>query len=75
MGASPAWAMLALTLPQADEEWGSSFCEGFISLADQYQVQLIGGDLTHGPLTITVQALGYAPHHKKHSSFSNAKAG
>lgn len=61
MGATPAWVMLALTLPQPDETWIQSFCEGFFSLAHRYHVQLIGGDLTRGPLSITIQALGTVP--------------
>ncbi len=61
MGATPAWVTLALTLPQAHEDWIQAFCEGFFTLANRYQVQLIGGDLTRGPLSITVQALGFTP--------------
>lgn len=61
MGADPAWATLALTLPQSDATWVASFCEGFFALADQYAVQLVGGDTTQGPLTITVQLHGFVP--------------
>lgn len=62
MGASPAWVTMALTLPHKNQDWLQSFCEGFFTLANRHQVQLIGGDLTHGPLTITVQAMGLIPH-------------
>lgn len=55
MGAVPAWATLALTLPYSDEIWLSAFARGFFDLAEQYGVQLIGGDTTRGPLTVTVQ--------------------
>lgn len=61
MGAEPAWVTLALTLPQADMAWLASFAGGFFSLAKQYGVQLIGGDTTQGPLSITVQAHGFIP--------------
>jgi len=61
MGATPAWVTLAITLPKADEDWIQAFCSGFFTLANRYQVQLIGGDLTHGPLSITVQAIGFIP--------------
>lgn len=62
MGATPAWATLGLTLPQVDEAWLAGFCRGFFALADRYQMQLVGGDTTHGPtLTITVQAHGFIP--------------
>jgi thiamine-monophosphate kinase len=59
MGAVPAWATLALTMPHADEAWLSAFARGFFGLAQQYEVQLIGGDTTHGPLTVTVQIQGW----------------
>ena len=61
MGATPAWVLLAVTLPEANEAWVKAFCDGFFSLANRYHVQLIGGDLTQGPLCLTVQALGYLP--------------
>lgn len=61
MGAKPAWLSLALTLPKNDEEWIESFCNGFFTLANRYKAQLIGGDLTHGPLSITIQAMGFTP--------------
>ncbi len=60
MGATPAWALLALTLPEANDDWLKHFCQGFFHLAQRHGVQLIGGDLTHGPLCITVQILGFA---------------
>ena len=58
MGAEPAWLTLALSLPSADESWIKSFAAGFTAAAEKYHVQLIGGDTTQGPLSITVQALG-----------------
>jgi thiamine-monophosphate kinase len=62
MGAIPAWATLALTLPEADEDWLDRFCRGLFALADRYDVQLVGGDTTHGPTTvITLQAHGFVP--------------
>lgn len=61
MGAIPAWATLALTLPAADRDWLQAFCTGFFALADAHEVQLVGGDTTRGPLSITVQAMGLVP--------------
>lgn len=58
MGARPRWALLALTIPQADEAWLRGFADGFFALADQHGVGLVGGDTTSGPLTISVQLLG-----------------
>ncbi|MGZ5067452.1 MAG: thiamine-phosphate kinase [Usitatibacter sp.] len=61
MGAMPYWAMLALTLPSVDHDWLSAFAKGFFDLAAEYNVSLIGGDTTRGPLTITVTILGQVP--------------
>lgn len=61
MGATPAWVTLALTLPHANQSWLEKFSRGFFALAAAHNVQLIGGDLTHGPLSVTIQALGFVP--------------
>ncbi|MBA3582049.1 MAG: thiamine-phosphate kinase [Gammaproteobacteria bacterium] len=61
MGAEPAWVTLALTMPQANSLWLEAFAQGFLTLAREHNVQLIGGDTTQGPLSITVQAHGFTP--------------
>ncbi len=61
MGAEPVWATLALTAPRNDPVWLAAFAEGFNALARAADVQLIGGDTTRGPLTVTVQAHGLVP--------------
>lgn len=61
MGAVPRWATLALTLPEADEGWIAAFAEGFFKCAGQYEVELIGGDTTRGPLAMTVTLFGEVP--------------
>ena len=61
MGAEPAWVSLAISLPKDDAEWLNSFAEGFFALAQTLNVQLIGGDTTRGPLSITIQAHGFIP--------------
>jgi thiamine-monophosphate kinase len=61
MGAMPYWAMLALTLPSVDHEWLAAFAKGFFDLAAEFNVSLIGGDTTRGPLTLTVTIMGEVP--------------
>lgn len=73
MGATPQFALLALSIPNADEKWVSEFARGFFELADQYQVLLIGGDLTRGPLSISVTLIGEAE--KNYLTRSGAKVG
>ncbi|NWG87085.1 MAG: thiamine-phosphate kinase [Hydrogenophilaceae bacterium] len=58
MGAVPRWVLLSLSLPQADEAWLAQFSGGFLALADEYGVELIGGDTTRGPLNLSVTILG-----------------
>lgn len=61
MGAEPAWALLSLTLPKADEKWLAEFCRGFYYLIDKYSLALTGGNTAHGPLSITTQVTGFIP--------------
>jgi thiamine-monophosphate kinase len=61
MGATPAWATLALTMPSVDAAWLERFSAGFMDLAEAHDVALVGGDTTRGPLTLSVQVLGHAP--------------
>jgi thiamine-monophosphate kinase len=65
MGASPAWALLALTLPTQPAEQLSAFidgyAEGFAQLAQPHRLALIGGDTTRGALTISVAVHGFVP--------------
>ena len=61
MGAMPYWAMLALTLPTVDHQWLAAFAKGFFDLAAEFNVSLVGGDTTRGPLTLTVTIMGEVP--------------
>ena len=61
MGATPYWVTGCLTIPNNDEVFLKGFSKGLFALLDEYNVALIGGDLTHGPLSITIQAMGFAP--------------
>ncbi len=58
MGAEPAWCTLSLSLPQADAGWIDGFLDGFLDLAGRHGIALVGGDTTHGPLSISVTAMG-----------------
>ncbi len=58
MGALPRWATLSLALPDASDKWLKNFSDGFFALADKFNVALIGGDTTKGPLNICVTIMG-----------------
>jgi thiamine-monophosphate kinase len=64
MGAVPRWATLAVSLPQEDAEWLRRFSEGFFNLADEHNVELVGGDTTRGPLNLSVTIMGEVPRGK-----------
>lgn len=71
MGAEPAWFTLSLTLPgneqwDADfrEQWLKDFSHSLFSLATEHSMQLIGGDTSHGNLSITIQICGYLEQNK-----------
>src|SRR5579872_141773 len=62
MGAIPAWFTCGLSLPDFDENWCKEFSRGLFDLANQYHIELIGGDLTRSKiLSITIQAHGFVP--------------
>ncbi len=61
MGGRARWATLAVAWPQLDSPWIAAFAEGLFALAAQHQVDLIGGDTTRGPLTLSVQIMGEVP--------------
>ena len=61
MGAEPAWALLALTLPRASEEWLRGFTRGLHELARAHGTAIVGGDTNSGPLAATVTIVGFVP--------------
>lgn len=61
MGAMPRWVTLSLTLPKYNHDWLEEFSNEFNNLLAHYSLSLIGGDLTKGPLSITIQAHGIIP--------------
>ncbi len=65
MGAKPVAFTLALTLPEFKQPWIEQFSQGLHAAAQQYQMALIGGDTTRGPLSLTVQVHGIVPADKE----------
>jgi thiamine-monophosphate kinase len=61
MGAEPAWALLALTLPESDDQWLAQFARAAGDLCRRHGMALVGGDTTRGPLSITVTIIGIVP--------------
>lgn len=61
MAATPAWFLLALTLPQNDASWLHRFASELSQTAEIFKLQLIGGDTCHGELSVCIQIAGLVP--------------
>jgi thiamine-monophosphate kinase len=61
MGATPRWATLSIALPEANDAWLTAFARGFFRMADLHGIELVGGDTTRGPLTISLTVMGEVP--------------
>lgn len=59
MGAQPAWCTLSLSLQGADMHWLDACLDGFLDLASQHGIALVGGDTTRGALSVSVTAHGF----------------
>ena len=60
MAARPLWAVVALSVPSANEKWLKEFADGLYELANRFGVRVVGGDFARGPLNVTVTAHGSA---------------
>ncbi|MDX1812382.1 MAG: thiamine-phosphate kinase [Gammaproteobacteria bacterium] len=58
MGAKPLYFTLAISMPEENSQWLADFSRGLFAIASQYNVELIGGDTTRGPLSISVHITG-----------------
>ena len=64
MGAQAKWATMAIALPTQlakNQAWLSEFSAGFFACANQFSIDLIGGDTTRGPLNISITIMGEVP--------------
>ncbi|NGP52929.1 thiamine-phosphate kinase [Thioalkalivibrio sp. XN8] len=61
MGAEPAWGLLSLALPEADERWLDGFARGVAALASEAGLDLVGGDMVRGPLAVSFALTGFVP--------------
>jgi len=58
MGATPKVFTLCLSMPEVNKVWLERYSTGLMAAAQLYNVDLIGGDTTRGPLTIAIQIIG-----------------
>jgi thiamine-monophosphate kinase len=60
-GARPLAFTLSLAMPRADAGFIAGFAEGLWALADAHDCDLVGGDTSAGPLTISITVFGEVP--------------
>ncbi len=60
-GAEPLACTLALALPRADAAFVGPLAQGLLALAERHGIELVGGDVTAGPLTLCLTAMGQVP--------------
>ncbi len=61
MGAETHGFTGALTMPTVDHDWLSDFSEQLARLSNKFRIPLVGGNLTRGPLSITLTVMGITP--------------
>ncbi len=61
MGAQPLASVLSVSLPVIDTAWLEDFTQGLAQAVQCFSLPLVGGDLTAGPLSITVTVYGSLP--------------
>ena len=61
MAATPRYVLVALTLPDAQHEWVQQLATGMAEAAALCDVYVCGGNLTRGPLSISLSVHGECP--------------
>jgi thiamine-monophosphate kinase len=59
MGAVPAYALIAVTLPEGSDRWLERFAHGVAAAASRFAIKIVGGNLARGPLNVSVSVHGY----------------
>ena len=61
MGATPAYATVALTIEHLPEHWARPYASGIACAARDFGLAVVGGNVARGPCCITVTVHGHAP--------------
>lgn len=59
MGAYPSFISIGLTANITEISWYKNFTKGIEKILNEYQIKLIGGDVTFGEINICVNVFGY----------------
>ena len=60
MGAYPSFISIGLTSNSTDLDWYKKFTSGVEKILNEYQIKLVGGDITNGEISVCVNVFGYA---------------
>ena len=74
MGCKPIAFSLSVSSPITNESWYTKLADGIKEIAKEFQISLIGGDLTKGPLNLNVIVFG-TPYSGKILMRNNAQTG
>lgn len=58
MAGKPRFITVAISIDHADEPWLLQFADGVRSCCLEYGIRIVGGNLTNGPKSIAITALG-----------------
>jgi thiamine-monophosphate kinase len=61
MGAEEGFALVALSLEQADPDWVRGLARGMARAARAVGIRVVGGNIARGPLTLAVSVHGHVP--------------
>ena len=61
MGATPAYATVALTIESLPELWARPYAAGIACAARDFRLAVVGGNVARGPCSITVTVHGHVP--------------
>ena len=59
MGAYPSFITVGLTSNKTDIKWYKDFTRGIEIITNEYDIRLVGGDITFGDLNVCVNVFGY----------------
>ena len=59
MGAYPSFISIGLTSNSTDLDWYKKFTSGVEKILNEYQIKLVGGDITNGEINVCVNVFGY----------------
>ena len=74
MGCQPRGFSVSITCSNRDKNWFEELANGFEDISNEFQISLIGGDVTRGPLNINVVVYG-TPYNSIYLKRSGAKKG